>query len=106
VLYYHQQLTMKQIASLLDITESRVSHACECTVQSLCETGAMERWRILISMSFHRGAFSQCPGLTAAKDREERKRRQRAQTGKREPARQDEQKEDVPESGRRRVSFD
>jgi hypothetical protein len=39
------------------------------------------------------------PSLTAAKDREERKRRQRAASDKREPAKQDAQKPDDQESG-------
>jgi RNA polymerase sigma factor for flagellar operon FliA len=41
VLYYQQHLTMKQIADVLDITESRVSQ--------LHAIGAMERWQITIS---------------------------------------------------------
>jgi hypothetical protein len=39
------------------------------------------------------------PGLTPAKDREERKRRPRAQAGAREPAKKDEEKKDGQESG-------
>lgn len=39
------------------------------------------------------------PSLTPAKDREERKRRQRTPSGKREPAKQDEQKQNGQESG-------
>jgi len=39
------------------------------------------------------------PGLTPAKDREERKRRPRTPPGKREPAAQDEEKENGRKSG-------
>ncbi len=39
------------------------------------------------------------PGLTPAKDREERKRRPRSPAGKREPAQQDKDKENHQKSG-------
>ena len=43
VLYYHQQLTMKQIASLLDITESRVSQLHASALFSL--SVKLEQWK-------------------------------------------------------------
>lgn len=42
VLYYHQQLTMKQIANLLDITESRVSQLHASALFSL--SVKLEQW--------------------------------------------------------------
>jgi RNA polymerase sigma factor for flagellar operon FliA len=43
VLYYHQQLTMKQIAGLLDITESRVSQLHASALFSL--SVKLEQWK-------------------------------------------------------------
>jgi RNA polymerase sigma factor for flagellar operon FliA len=43
VLYYHQQLTMKQIANLLDITESRVSQLHASALFSL--SVKLEQWK-------------------------------------------------------------
>jgi len=44
VLYYHRQLTMKQIATLLDITESRVSQLHASALFSL--SVKLEQWKV------------------------------------------------------------